>query len=457
MMVKADISWAIEPFKNMEPDAIRQDFVGDDMDAVRIEIERMFADGYFGLVPARDLIIYYLSHGKYDEAVAFTNQICELLAEQSGGEGLGYTWSVLLRSVVAPAIVLRSWDYFNLFVERDGNDPFSVCLALTLAGRVCLAKDWYDQAVSCFQRAMEWASRDSVIDAETIEAYLHYCEARFAGGAPVELPGLNAEAISAQHHPTFSDIKDAFDRHGMITRESDPNLDQDHGALDEKGEILRRWQILAGRSLNDAAWSEPNDLTYFFQCFRPNGKGLKHVFADVSGGEQMLARILEIYRATSQGYKTGDAIDSHFLVSNPKQVTDKRARKLVDKYLASLAKIGRSMRNRELSLLANIRSINLCRRQEYSQGGSTGIDKAIEQGLSHYFEELQKIETLGFVMREALYTMTGDINLVHYVMFPLVQDRAAHEDPYQHYFELWKSGARLRFDSSSSATLYLPK
>jgi hypothetical protein len=42
-MVKADISWAIEPFKDMEPDAIRQDFVGDDMDAVRAEIERMFS------------------------------------------------------------------------------------------------------------------------------------------------------------------------------------------------------------------------------------------------------------------------------------------------------------------------------------------------------------------------------------------------------------------------------
>jgi hypothetical protein len=455
MMIKADISWAIEPFKNMEPDAIRQDFIGDDMDAVRIEIERMIADGYFGLVPARDLIIYYLAHAKYDEAVAFTNQICKLLAEQSG-EGLGYTWSVLLRSVVAPAIVLQSWDYFNLFVERDANDPFSVCLALTLAGRVCLAKDWHDRAVNCFQRALEWASRDTVIDAQTIEAYLHYCEARVAGGAPVDLSGLSAEATSAQNHPTFSDIKDAFDWDGIITHESDPNLDHRHGILDEKGVILRRWQILAGRSLNDVPWSEANDLAYFFQCFRPNGKGLKSVFADVAGGEQMLARILEIYRATGQGYKKGDAVDTHFVVRNPKPITDKRARKLVDKFLTSLAKIGRSMRNKELSLLANIRSINLCRRQEDSQGESTGIENAIANGLSQYFENLQKIETLGIVMSDALYTMASDMNLVHYVMFPLVHDSAAHEDPYQHYFELWKSGARLRFDSSS-ATLYLPK
>jgi len=65
--------------------------------------------------------------------------------------------------------------------------------------------------------------------------------------------------------------------------------------------MLERWKALAGDT-SPGPWT-PDPMAGFFQHFRPDGRGLPQVFEGAVGGDEILPRLLEVYRATARGWR----------------------------------------------------------------------------------------------------------------------------------------------------------
>ncbi|MCC2668863.1 MAG: hypothetical protein K0Q72_1334, partial [Armatimonadetes bacterium] len=69
-------------------------------------------------------------------------------------------------------------------------------------------------------------------------------------------------------------------------------MPNEHGTPEE---MFAYWQRLSGDDCS-TPWEEEENLGMFFQGFRPHGEGVEAVFEGVVGREELLPRLLEVYR-----------------------------------------------------------------------------------------------------------------------------------------------------------------
>jgi hypothetical protein len=110
---------------------------------------------------------------------------------------------------------------------------------------------------------------------------------------------------------------------------------------------LESWKFLAGDT-SPESWT-PDHMATFFQCFRPDGQGLSQAFEGVVRGDEILARLLEVYRSTADGWQGEDTSDGYFLVRNPSTTPASRVEDLIRRHLGRIAAMAEAVGHDELS------------------------------------------------------------------------------------------------------------
>jgi len=225
---------------------------------------------------------------------------------------------------------------------------------------------------------------------------------------------------------------------------------------DEKA-MLERWKALAGDT-SPEPWT-PDQMAGFFQCFRPDGQGLSQAFEGVECGEEILARLLEIYRATADGWLRENSHDGYFIVRNPPPTTSSQAEDLVRKHLKRVVAMAEAIGRAELTaLLRQPPRIELTHGEAPSPSlDYDGPDSMIYEATNDFMHSLTPRESEALLMEEAMYAIACDYNLQYHCLWPLYRDATPIEEPFAPYFELWKRNLDYRFTGDSEVRVYVPE
>jgi len=451
----------LETFSQLDVESIRQLVEDVDVESMQQELTLAIAENDFGRQSFANLIVHLLAFDRDEEALDVTDRLNAAIAGRTTESGVSnwesFSWQQLLHGVTPFAVALEKWEYFNYITTQDQSDSLVLCDLLTVAGQVCIAKEWYVRA----KRLLQEAKVVALIDPDTI------CTGaidRLNEFADLKMRG---ESVSLQEFwmpepPQDTDVSKQSDSNWLtaMANEENPNSDPKKDdpycdEPDEQGRILRKWQLrFAGNSVG-SPWREADDLAYLFQCFRPDGDGLDEFCSDLACSDEMLHRLQEIFRITKDGYRTETALDVYFVVHKPVASSDEELTTLTAIYLDSLVKIARTSEYAELATYFQTPPTLSVKRGTFQAGpDNNDIQLDVYDMLNDYSRRFPIPNPNIQILREALYTMACDYNLAHFVVWPeaVVHD---HEDPYSKYFELWKRGAQVSFQELDGVIVYV--
>ncbi|MCR9165989.1 MAG: hypothetical protein NXI35_35305 [bacterium] len=204
-------------------------------------------------------------------------------------------------------------------------------------------------------------------------------------------------------------------------------------------------QAAAMRLFSDAAGISPPaedsaGLVGLFQKFRPHGHGLETVMAKVQGGDDVLARALQVYAASADAYRPGQA---YFEVT-PGRVRGEDALSLARGHLRTLE--GLVQADDELVELlrdVSVEYVSDLARFEVLDGDddpSVWLFDAVSDVL---LDAVDRSSPLA-VLRDAAFAIANNIYIAGFVLAPLYAGLGP-EDLLTPCFELWAAGLEIRF------------
>jgi hypothetical protein len=205
-------------------------------------------------------------------------------------------------------------------------------------------------------------------------------------------------------------------------------------------EILQRWKSIAG-VYSPRPWVNEDDLVGFLHCFRPSGEGLEKVFADVVRGDEILARLKEVYRATDGSESTGMYL--HPTPSAPPSQTV--VLQLLEEHVAKLKEIARHVGDAGLAS-----SLDRVKRYEITEGKlpnsrtSQTLAASIRAAIDEFIGSLTPVESDAELLTEALYSLAANYVVRDYVLWPLFENSAI-EEPFAAAFRLWSFDVEFTF------------
>lgn len=226
--------------------------------------------------------------------------------------------------------------------------------------------------------------------------------------------------------------------------------------MNDPGAILERWKALAGDT-SPGPWT-PDQMAGFFQRFRPDGRGLSRAFEGVAGGDEILARLLEVYRATADGGRGGGDRDGYFVVRDPIATPASRAEDLIRRHLGRVAAMAEAVGDGELtSLLGCPLRIEVAEGEAPWPPGEDAPESLIYEAIGEFMDSLTPLESDALLMREGLYTIACDYNLQYHCLWPLYRHASTIEEPFGPYFALWERGLGYRFTDEADVRVYVPQ
>lgn len=217
-------------------------------------------------------------------------------------------------------------------------------------------------------------------------------------------------------------------------------------------DFLARWARIAGLPAG-AHWTKDN-LAGFFQVFRPSGAGLTEAFEGVKRAEEILPRLLDVYRATESGWEPTDV---YFRVRKPQGLQRDRARELVGTHLSQMVAIGRQVNNGDL-----LRLLEPLPRIEIVQGDTLPLPDCAEPEIlihevrTDFMASLVPVSSPALLLDEALYHLANDCFLRDHILWPLYRHSTTIVEPFAEYFELWKHGSGIRIQGGGVARVFVP-
>ena len=209
--------------------------------------------------------------------------------------------------------------------------------------------------------------------------------------------------------------------------------------------------------LEAATWADEDDLFAFFDCFRPDGKGVERVFAGVAGGAEIAERLLKVYEYTKDSLNPW----GYFIVRRPAPATPARLIDLTTRHFGKVKQIAQSYLPEGDELVGWLETIPRIeikyepapdRRQPDYDAPETGIHDL----LGDWFRSLEPKPSDALMLGEAFYSIACDYNIAHYLMWPLSQQSTDIEDPFAPYFDLWTHGAQAIFERPGRVAVYVP-
>lgn len=216
---------------------------------------------------------------------------------------------------------------------------------------------------------------------------------------------------------------------------------------------LNEWGLNGIADFERLVFKNEDELYGYFECFRPDGKGVENVFAGIVGGDEIVARLKRVYECTN------DRIEAYFIVRRPKPATKERILLLTTQHLEKVRQIaidfgvlGARLAKR-LEVLPEI-SINYTAIPEQIRN-SDAPETSIYDITGDWFIDLKPIESDALLLEEAFYSIACDYKIAHYLMWPLYKESTTITDPFAPYFELWTHGALPFFEKPGLVNVYV--
>jgi hypothetical protein len=231
--------------------------------------------------------------------------------------------------------------------------------------------------------------------------------------------------------------------------------------------ILNKWRSVINRLAEEEDhWKAASDEVppSFFHYFRPLGKGLDEVFQDVAYGEEIFARLKEVYDVAGDG-QHGDRYDMYFIVRKPRIVTQGQLILLAEQHLERMAELVCQYDEAAKSwgdILKPLkeRSISVCVTQssppKQSPTDYENLNAALYEVTGDFVRGLTPVKSDALLLRDALYYIACRYELVFYVIWPLYRNATTLKEPFRPWFQLWKLGADLQFEENT-CRVYVPR
>ncbi len=223
-----------------------------------------------------------------------------------------------------------------------------------------------------------------------------------------------------------------------------------------ESKLYEFWQSVVGVD-EDESWSEPADLVFLFQNFRPHGQGVERILNGFWGARQMLPRLLEVYKATASGWDARPVAFDYFLVTEPTHIDDSRVEELIRSYLDKMKRMAEEINYRQTaSNLSVVERVQIVRAQDAPHSLDLSRTEDLLYAMqSDFFSLTPSQPSELWLLEPALYSMANDNPLTYHLLWPLKAKGSSVEEPFLPYFELWKHAVTLRLDADR-ATAYIP-
>ncbi len=221
------------------------------------------------------------------------------------------------------------------------------------------------------------------------------------------------------------------------------------------------------RRLHDLAGIEPDreldgdSLIGVFQTFRPDGRAIDNLFAELEAGPELNARLEQLYTVAGNDRRPQGGRDAYFVIRNPPPLDPDQAADLARGWLAGVRDLalalGDAVTAEMLDPIPGIRVLEGIppkhpkRLDEKSQ-----LLRTLQEEASALVDRIDA-GPYAPVLRPAYYFTACDTMLRDYLMWPLYAAACGLQDPLAPYFELWRHGVKYRIFGETQVDLYLPR
>lgn len=215
-------------------------------------------------------------------------------------------------------------------------------------------------------------------------------------------------------------------------------------------DILARWKALAGNS-SPQPWTSDEDVSGLLEAFSPTGEGCEAILEGVPCGEEITARLREVYAATNHG------TPGLYLIPRPQvRLPRERVAELLQSYIAKWRQVAQALADNEaVEVLGNMPAIVWAKERPAQQMGDDNwasymVDLQIDFMLFH----VPRVESPAWLLNEALYRATTYFAVQYYVLWPLYAPASEVSDLYQEEFELWKEAVDFTFQDQRTLLVW---
>jgi len=220
---------------------------------------------------------------------------------------------------------------------------------------------------------------------------------------------------------------------------------------------------------------DPDDsetLVGAFQKFRPDGKSLEKVFERAPCGEALMDRLSRVYETTGEARRSDGMSDAFFIVRNPAKIEPSEALSVATDFFNQLQQLAVESNVSELhSVLSPLPTIRIIEgkapkhpkadleKSTLLQAMQKQAPALIDNFLGNPEESGQQDPQKAFAqfLSPALYFVACDSFLRDYLLWPLVAECSALDDPFESYFWLWSKGTKYRIFNNDQIDLYFPR
>ncbi|WP_164104278.1 apolipoprotein acyltransferase [Candidatus Laterigemmans baculatus] len=236
--------------------------------------------------------------------------------------------------------------------------------------------------------------------------------------------------------------------------------------------LLQRCQQIAGQSgtaapadfaaqAGSATWTA-DDAIGFFQAFRPDGVGLGKVFEGVPHGEELLARLHQVFAASGSGARGDGMRDAYFVVRQPANLPPQRVEAAGRQWLANLAELDQQIGSGELrELLEPLPRIRVLvgnpPKHPRDPAERSRLLLAINAFSERFVGPLRPSGDAALGLRQAYYYIACDAYLRDHLLWPLYRQVTGMSDPHEPYFQLWEHGIKFRIFNDEEIDFYIPR
>jgi hypothetical protein len=224
-------------------------------------------------------------------------------------------------------------------------------------------------------------------------------------------------------------------------------------------EFRNRCRQIAGLSNDDTL--EPTTMVGFFQRFRPQGKGIEHLYRDVPQGEEFQSRLARLFQAAGEDQRPGGGRDAYFVVRRPASLSPADVEEHATSWLTGVRQIARQSSVAEFKErfdeIPKVRVLQgIPPKQPKSDQESFSLLRCIKVHAASVTDGIAPNCEVVSLLREAYYFTACDAILRDYLLWPAYAEHFDQDDPYLGYFELWRHGIKWRVFHDDMIDFYLP-
>lgn len=208
--------------------------------------------------------------------------------------------------------------------------------------------------------------------------------------------------------------------------------------------------------------TEAETLIGLFQTFRPDGRGVETLFADLPGGSELLDRLGELYAAAGDDRRPQGGRDAYFVVRTPPAIDPSEVEAAAACWLEGLRRFAESVGAepvvRSLSSPPNVRVLEgLPPKHPRDDSQKATLLRVMQSDAPAMVERVRPQSEHAALLRQAYYFISCDAMLRDYLMWPFYEPHVRCPDPFAAYFELWRHGVKFRVFRDDQVDFYIPR